>query len=103
MNLTQTLMGKRLVALSLAVVAAIQPSQGWTAVPGALPWDYTLNVVQDFLTGSAADFLIAFALTGAGVLYAVGGHDARAGRLTAAGITTYLALHVLHLIDYVLS
>jgi type IV secretory pathway VirB2 component (pilin) len=102
MNETHTLMDKCLAAVSLAALAALQPSQGWAAVPGALPWDYTLNVIQDFVTGPAADFLIVADLISAGILFAVGGHAARAGRLAALGIATYLALHALHLIDYVL-
>jgi type IV secretory pathway VirB2 component (pilin) len=103
MNETHTLMDKCLAAVSLAALATLQPSQAWAAVPGALPWDYTLNVVQDFATGPVADSLIVAYLISAGILFAVGDHPGRARRLAAAGITTYLALHALHLIDYVLS
>jgi type IV secretory pathway VirB2 component (pilin) len=102
MNQTQTLIDKRLAAVGLAALAMLQASQGWAAAPGALPWDYTLNVAQDFMTGPAADFLIVASLISAGILFAAGGHAARAGCLAALGIATYLALHALHLIDYVL-
>ena len=101
MNKPQTLMGQGLTTLTLAAASALQPAQCWAVAPAALPWDYTLNVVQSFLTGAAADFLIIAALISAGVLYAVG-HDAGASRLAAAGITTYLALHALRLIGYAL-
>ena len=76
MNQTHTLMDKCLAAVSLAALATLHPSQGWAAVPGALPWDYTLNVIEDFVTGPVADVLIVAYLISAGILFAVDGHAA---------------------------
>jgi type IV secretory pathway VirB2 component (pilin) len=97
MNETQALMRKWQDAVRIAAVAALLPSQSWAAA-GRLPWDYTLDVVRQFLVGPAAGFLVVTALIGASVLYAFGGHDARTERLAAAGVFTYLVLHVLRLI-----
>jgi type IV secretory pathway VirB2 component (pilin) len=72
------------------------------AAPGGLPWDPTLLAMQDMLVGTVAPAAIAVALTGAAILFALGGYDEQAGRLFGAGIGGSIALAIVHLLNYVL-
>ncbi|MGH7838197.1 MAG: TrbC/VirB2 family protein, partial [Candidatus Binataceae bacterium] len=67
-----------------------------------LPWDRTLFALQDMLTSYIAPAAIGLALSGAAILYALGGCDKQAGRLLRSGVCGCIALAVVHLMNYVL-
>jgi type IV secretory pathway VirB2 component (pilin) len=80
--------------------ALLLPAPCWAAA-GELPWDQTLLALQNILVGPLAQAAIALAFVGAGILYALGGHDKQAGRLAASGIGGCLALSVIRLLNFV--
>jgi type IV secretory pathway VirB2 component (pilin) len=80
-------------------VALPVPCQAATA---GLPWDRTLTAMQDVLIGTIAPVAIGLALTGAAMLYALGGCDKQAGRLVGSGIGGYIALAIVNLLNYLL-
>lgn len=94
-------------AISLATIGAttalLVPSRPCFAAQsaGELPWDQTLIALQNMLVGTVAPAAIAFAFTGALVLYALGGYDEQAGRLFGSGIGGCIALAIVHLLHYV--
>jgi type IV secretory pathway VirB2 component (pilin) len=65
---------------------------------GELPWDQTLIVLPDFLIGPLAPAIILLAFVSAGILYAFGGHDEQACRLTESGIGGCVALLIVHVL-----
>jgi len=92
---------RRLFAtVAIATVLSL-PTPGWAAT-AALPWDYTLIALQDMLISIVAPAAIALAFSSAVVLYALGGHDKQAGRLTGSGIGGCIALAIVYLLNYVL-
>jgi hypothetical protein len=66
-----------------------------------LPWDYTLNALQDILIIYIAPATIRLALSGSIVLYALGGRDEQAGRLFGSALGGCVALAVVYLVNYV--
>jgi hypothetical protein len=98
MNATQT----KFCLLSVGVTTAVTsffpaPCQAATA---ALPWDLTLLALQDFLFSYVAPAAIGLALSGAIVLYALGGRNEQAGRLFGSALGC-IALTVVKLLNYV--
>jgi len=92
--------GKRFLIHAMATAVALPaPCQAATA---GLPWDRTLTAMQDLLIGTIAPAAIGLALTGAAMLYALGGCDKQAGRLVGSGIGGCIALAVVHLLNYLL-
>jgi hypothetical protein len=75
------------------------PCQAATA---ALPWDLTLLALQDLLISYVAPAAIGLALSGAIVLYMLGGRDEQAGRLFGSALGGCIALTVVKLLNYVL-
>jgi hypothetical protein len=75
------------------------PCQAATA---ALPWDLTLLALQDLLISYVASAAIGLALSGAIVLYMLGGRDEQAGRLFGSALGGCIALTVVKLLNYVL-
>jgi hypothetical protein len=95
---------KTLRPFSIAIGAAVMalfPTPCWAAT-GVLPWDQTLIALQNMLISTVAPAAIAFALTSAVILYALGGHDKDAGRLAGSGIGGCIALALVYLLNYVL-
>lgn len=83
------------------VVMALSPAPCWAAT-AALPWDHTLIVLQDMLITYIAPAAIGLALSGATVLYALGGRDEQAGRLFGSALGGCIALAIVYLLNYVL-
>jgi hypothetical protein len=52
--------------------------------------------------GSVAPAVIVLAFVGAGILYALGGHDEQARRLAGSGIGGCIALRIVHLLNYLM-
>ncbi len=100
-------MGKmtaRLLQLSIGMaiaVLALSPASCWAST-AALPWDQTLIVLQDALITYIAPTAIGLALSGAILLYVLGGRDQQAGRLFGSAFGGCLALVVVKLLNYVL-
>jgi hypothetical protein len=86
----------RLLFLSVGVTTALTaffpaPCQAATA---ALPWDQTLLALQDLLISYVAPAAIGLALSGAIVLYALGGRNEQVGRLFGSALRGCIALTV---------
>ena len=97
-------MEARLLRLSIGMalaVMAFSPASCWAAT-AALPWDQTLNALQDTLITDIAPAAIGLALSGAIVLYLLGGRDQQAGRLFGSALGGCIALAVVKLLNYVL-
>lgn len=97
-------MRTRFLLLSVGVTMAVTsfspaPCQAATV---ALPWDQTLLVLQHMLISIVAPTAIGLALSGALVLYALGGRDKQAGHLFGSALGGCIALTVVKLLNYLL-
>ena len=90
-----------LVTAGVTTALLLPGSSCFAAPTAALPWDYTLIALQDMLNSYVAPAAILLALSGAIVLYSLGGHDKQAGRLAGSGIGGCVALLVVQLLNYV--
>jgi hypothetical protein len=91
----------RRVFVTVAISTALSlPTPCWAAT-SELPWDYTLIVLQDMLITYIAPAAIGLALSGAIVLYALGGHDKEAGRLAGSALGGCIALAIVYFLNYV--
>ena len=91
----------RLNIVSAIAAMAFSPVPCWAGTP-ALPWDRTLIVLQDALSTYIAPATIGLALSGAIVVYVLGGRDQQAGRLFGSALGGCIALAVVKLLNYVL-
>src|SRR5713101_4152093 len=92
MNSMRTKFLRLSVGVTMAVTAfSPAPCQATTA---ALPWDQTLLALQDLLITYVAPAAIGLALSGAIILYALGGRDEQAGRLFGCALGGCIALPV---------
>jgi hypothetical protein len=92
----------RLLSIGMTLVVMLfSPVPCWAAT-AALPWDQTLLALEDTLIAYIAPAAIGFALSGAIILYALGGRDEQAGRLFGSALGGAIALVVVKLLDYVL-
>lgn len=92
----------RLLAVTIATATALSLAAPCQAATAALPWDYTLIALQGMLINYVAPAAIGLALSGAIVLYALGGRDEQAGRLFGSALGGCIALAVVYLLNYVL-
>jgi len=100
-----TTMEARFLRLSIGIaiaVMAFSPVSCWAAT-AALPWDQTLLALQNTLITYIAPATIELALSGAIVLYVLGGRDQQAGRLFGSALGGCIALAVVKLLNYLLS
>jgi len=98
-------MKSRFLQLSIGMaiaVLALSPVSCWAST-AALPWDQTLLALQDALITYIAPAAIALALSGAIVLYVLGGRDEQAGRLFGSALGGSIALAIVYMLNYVLS
>lgn len=93
--------GFLIVALTAALLLGVSPCLAAQTADG-LPWDYTLIALQDMLITYIAPAAIGLALSGAIVLYALGGRDEQAGRLFGSALGGCIALAAVYLLNYVL-
>ena len=99
--LQQAAFGFLIVALTAALLLGASPCLAAQTTAG-LPWDYTLIALQDMLTTYVAPAAIGLSLSGAIVLYALGGRNEQAGRLFGSALAGCIALAIVYLLNYVL-
>ena len=81
-----------LIAACAAALFALRAEPSWAAqYAAALPWDQSLDAIQDTLVGPMAHAAIALNFALSAILYAIGSHQ-RAGRLLAGGLVAFAAL-----------
>lgn len=98
--LQQPAFGFLTVALTAALLLGAGPCLAAQTTAG-LPWDYTLIALQGMLSAYIAPAAIGLALSGAIVLYALGGRDEQAGRLFGSALGGCIALAIVHFLNYV--
>lgn len=92
---------RRVFAIVAIATVLSLPTPGWAAT-AALPWDYTLIALQDMLITYIAPAAIGLALSGAFVLFGLGGRDVQAGRLFGSALGGCIALAIVYLLNYLL-
>ena len=92
---------KRLFVAAATATALFLPTP-CRAAATTLPWDYTLFALQNMLISYVAPAAIGLALSGATVLYALGGRHEQAGRLFGSALGCCIGLVVVYLLNYVL-
>ena len=100
MNSMRTRLLLLFVGMTMAITA-FSPAL-CEAATAALPWDQTLLALQDLLISYIAPAAIGLALSGAIVLYALGGRDEWAGRLFGSALGGGIGLAVVKLLNCVL-
>ena len=91
-----------LAALIAAVLSVSRPSVGHAATQATLPWDETLDIVQNFLIGPVAHSVIAISVIAASLAYAVAGDSKLARHLAKAAVGSAVALVAVELMNYLL-
>ena len=76
------------------------PSPCSAAQQAALPWDYTLNAIQNFVTGPLAHFVIVVSGICALLGFALAGDNELVRRFAKAVIGTSAALLAVQLLNY---
>lgn len=83
-----------------AAVALFNPSHCWAADSTVLPWDYTLNAIQNFVAGPLAHFVIVIAAICAMLGFALAGDSELVRRCARAVIGVGAALLAVQLLNY---
>jgi type IV secretory pathway VirB2 component (pilin) len=85
-----------------STTAAMNATHGISRVADqpSLPWDYTLDVVQSFVTGRPAHAVIVISGVLAALVFAVAGDSEFVRRLLKAVIGTGAALLAVQLLNY---
>lgn len=83
-----------------AAVAVFNPSHCWAADPAVLPWDCTLNAIQNFAVGPLAHFVIVIAAICALLGFVLAGDNEFVRRFAKAVIGTGAALLAVQLLNY---
>ena len=89
--------------LPAALGSLAGPGACWahTVQPPVMPWDPTLCVVTDYLTGPALRTVAWLAFGAAAIGYALGGEvDGSVGRLLRMGAGIMLALHAVQIANF---
>jgi type IV secretory pathway VirB2 component (pilin) len=89
-----------LAAIGTAAATLFAPSRCWGADQPVLPWDYTLDVIQNFVAGPLAHFVIAISSIVALLAFALAGDNEVVRRLAKAAIGTGVALVAVQLLNY---
>src|SRR5216683_6654435 len=100
MKTRATTLFRLIIGMALAVTV-FSPVPGWAAT-AALPWDQTLLALQDMLISYVAPAGIGLVLSGAIVLYTLGGRGEQAGRLFGSALGGCIALAIVKLLKYLL-
>ena len=85
----------------LAILTA--PRSCWAASQASLPWDYTLNAIQNFVTGPLAHSVIVISGTVAMLAFLLAGDSELARRFAKAVVGTGVALVAVRLLNYLAS
>jgi type IV secretory pathway VirB2 component (pilin) len=88
-----------LAAVTLATAALAVPARCLAAEQAVLPWDYTLDAIQNFAAGPLAHCAIVVGGIGALLAFAVAGDNELVRRLLKAAIGTAVALAAVHLLN----
>jgi type IV secretory pathway VirB2 component (pilin) len=89
-----------LAAIGCAAPTLFTPSRCWAAGEPVLPWDYTLDVMQNFVAGPCAQFVIVISGIAAVLTFALAGDNELVRRLVKAVIGTGVALIAVRLLSY---
>ncbi len=89
-----------LAAIGIAAATLFTPGHCWAAGEASLPWDYTLDVIQNFGAGPFAQAVIILSAIGAVLTFALAGDNELVRRLTKAIIGTEVALIAVQLLNY---
>jgi type IV secretory pathway VirB2 component (pilin) len=90
-------------ALCGAAATVCAPSHCWAAGQAILPWDYSLEVTQNFVAGSLAHSVIVISGIVATLAFALAGDSELARRLVKTVIGTGVALLAVQLLNYLAS
>jgi type IV secretory pathway VirB2 component (pilin) len=83
-----------------AIGSAAATLHCWAAGETILPWDYTLDVIQNFGAGPFAQAVIILSAIAAVLTFALAGDNELVRRLTKAIIGTEVALIAVQLLNY---
>ncbi|MGC1400718.1 TrbC/VirB2 family protein [Candidatus Binatus sp.] len=89
-----------LIAACAAALFALRAEPSSAAqYADALPWDQTLDALEDILVGPVAHTVITVNFVFSAILYVIGNHQ-RASRFLAGGLAAYAALIAVHLLTF---
>jgi type IV secretory pathway VirB2 component (pilin) len=89
-----------LAAIGGAAATLFAPWRCWAADQPVLPWDNTLNVMQNFVAGPFAQSVIVLSSIAAVLTFALAGDNELVRRLAKAVIGTGVAVIVVQLLNY---
>jgi type IV secretory pathway VirB2 component (pilin) len=89
-----------LAAIGGAAVTVFTPSHCWAGGNAVLPWDYTLDAMQNFIAGPFAQSVIVLSSIAAALTFALAGDNELVRRMAKAVIGTGVALIVVQLLNY---
>jgi len=100
MNQASNKIQRFLAALLSAAATLFAPSHCWAADRANLPWDYTLDVIQNFVAGPLAHSVIIISGIVAMLAFALAGDSELVRRFAKATIGTGIALVAAQLLNY---
>ena len=89
-----------LAAIGGAAATLFTPSRCWASCNAVLPWDYTLDVMQNSIAGPFAQSVIVISGIAAALTFAIAGNSELLRRLAKAVIGTGVALIAVQLLKY---
>lgn len=89
-----------LAAIGVAATTLFAPWRCWAAEQPDLPWDNTLNVMQNFVAGPVAQSVIVLSSIAAVLTFALAGDNELVRRIAKTVIGTGVALIVVQLLNY---
>ena len=89
-----------LAAIFSATATLFTPSHCWASGEAVLPWDYTLDVLQNFVAGPLAHFVVVSSSIVTLLAFALAGDSELARRFAKALIGTGVAVIVVRLLSY---
>jgi type IV secretory pathway VirB2 component (pilin) len=89
-----------LAAIGVAAATLLPPSHCWAGGNAVLPWDYTLDVMQNFIAGPFAQSVIVISAIATLLTFVLAGDNELVRRLAKAIIGTGVALIAVQLLNY---
>jgi type IV secretory pathway VirB2 component (pilin) len=89
-----------LAAIFSAAATLFTPSHCWAAGEAILPWDYTLDVIHNFVAGPLAHFVVVTSTIIALLVFALAGDTELARRFAKTVVGTGLALLAVQLLNF---
>ena len=89
-----------LAAIGTAAATLFTPRHCWAACEPVLPWDYTLDVMQNFIAGPFAQSVIVISGIAAVLAFALAGDNELVRRLAKAVIGTAVALIAVQMLNF---